>query len=67
MATVKEMMMQDAAAGIETSYEMNVGDTFEGNLDDASDADWVASNWKRGQPIQSAFLAVAMMELMTPS
>ena len=36
MATVKETMMQDAAASIETSYEMNVGDTFEGtNLDGA--------------------------------
>ena len=33
MATVKEMMMQDAAASIETSYMMAVGDMFEGNLE----------------------------------
>ena len=32
MATVKEMMMQDAAASIETSYMMAVGDTFEGTI-----------------------------------
>ena len=48
MATVKEMMMQDAAAGIETSYEMNVGDTFEGNLDGASDVDSVAVELEAG-------------------
>ena len=48
MATVKETMMQDADASIETSYEMNVGDTFEGNLDDSSDADWVAVELEAG-------------------
>ena len=52
MATVKEMMMQDAAASIETSYEMNVGDTFEGNLDGASDADWVAVELEAGTTYQ---------------
>ena len=52
MATVKEMMMQDAAASIETSYEMNVGDTFEGNLDDSSDADWVAVELEAGTTYQ---------------
>ena len=47
---------------------MNVGDTFEGNLDGSHLTQTGSqSNWKRGQPIQSAFLAVAMMELMTPS
>ena len=41
MATVKEMMMQDAAASIETSYMMSAGDTFEGNLSNKFDEDWI--------------------------
>ena len=50
MATVKEMMMQDAAAGIETSYEMNVGDTFEGTITNMTGdtADWVAVELEAG-------------------
>ena len=48
MATVKEMMMQDAAASIETSYMMAVGDTFEGNLDGPRDSDWVAVDLEAG-------------------
>ena len=52
MATVKEMMMQDAAASIETSYMMAVGDTFEGNLDGPSDADWVAVELEAGTTYQ---------------
>ena len=48
MATVTEMMMQDAAASIETSYTMAVGDTFNGNLDGSSDADWVAVELEAG-------------------
>ena len=52
MATVREMMMQDAAASIETSYEMIVGDTFEGNLSDPSDADWVAVELEAGTTYQ---------------
>ena len=48
MATVTEMMMQDAAASIETSYTMAVGDTFNGNLDGPSDADWVAVELEAG-------------------
>ena len=48
MATVREMMMQDAAASIETSYTMAVGDTFNGNLDGSTDSDWVAIELKAG-------------------
>ena len=48
MATVKEMMMQDAAASIETSYMMAVGDMFEGNLDGSMDSDWVAIELEAG-------------------
>ncbi|MDE0512434.1 MAG: pre-peptidase C-terminal domain-containing protein, partial [Gammaproteobacteria bacterium] len=48
MATVREMMMQDAAASIETSYMMAVGDTFEGNLDGSMDSDWVAIELEAG-------------------
>ena len=55
MATVKEMMMQDAAASIETSYMMAVGDTFEGtitNMTRLTRRTGSRSNWKRGRPIQ---------------
>ena len=48
MATVREMMMQDAAASIETSYTMAVGDMFEGNLDGSMDSDWVAVELEAG-------------------
>ena len=48
MATVREMMMQDAAASIETSYTMAVGDTFEGDLDSPRDSDWVAIELEAG-------------------
>ena len=48
MATVREMMMQDAAASIETSYTMAVGDTFNGNLDGPADSDWVAVELEAG-------------------
>ena len=52
MATVKEMMMQDAAASIETSYMMAVGDTFEGNLDGPRDSDWIAIELEAGTTYQ---------------
>ena len=48
MATVREMMMQDAAASIETSYMMAVGDTFEGNLSSPADSDWVGVELEAG-------------------
>ena len=48
MATVKEMMMQDAAASVETAYMISAGDTFEGNLDGATDSDWVAVELEAG-------------------
>ena len=41
MATVKEMMMQDAANSVETAYMMSAGDTFEGNLSTKFDEDWI--------------------------
>ena len=41
MATVKEMMMQDAANSVETAYMMSAGDTFEGMLSTKFDEDWI--------------------------
>ena len=41
MATVKEMMMQDAANSIDTAYMMSAGDTFKGNLSTKFDEDWI--------------------------
>ena len=54
MATVKEMMMQDAAASIETSYMMAVGDTFEGTITNMTGdtADWVAVELEAGTTYQ---------------
>ena len=48
MATVKEMMMQDAAASIETSYMMSAGDTFEGTLSSKFDEDWIEIEMSAG-------------------
>ena len=48
MATVREIMMQDAAHSVETSYMMAVGGMFEGNLDGAMDSDWVAVELEAG-------------------
>ena len=50
MATVKEIMMQDAAASVETSYTMAVGDTFEGSINNMTGdtADWVAVELEAG-------------------
>ena len=54
MATVKEMMMQDAAASIETSYMMAVGDTFEGTITNMTGdpEDWVAVELEAGTTYQ---------------
>ena len=50
MATVREMMMQDAAASVETSYMMAVGDTFEGSINNMTGdtSDWVAVELEAG-------------------
>ena len=50
MATVKEMMMQDAPASIETSYMMSAGDTFEGTITNtAGDTeDWISIEMEAG-------------------
>ena len=48
MATVKEMMMQDAAASIETSYMMAAGDTFEGEIT-RGDEDWISIEMSEGK------------------
>ena len=47
MATVREMMMQDAAASIETSYMMTADDTFVGTIS-AGDEDWIAIELTEG-------------------
>ena len=50
MATVKEMMMQDAAAGAGTAYSMSAGDTFEGTITNmAGDSeDWISIEMEAG-------------------
>ena len=50
MATVKEMMMQDAPASIETSYMMSAGDTFDGTItNSAGDTeDWIGIEMEAG-------------------
>ena len=47
MATVQEMMM-DAAASIETAAMMSAGDTFEGNLSNKFDEDWIRIEMSAG-------------------
>ena len=64
MATVKEMMMQDAAASIETSYMMAVGDTFEGNLDGPRDSDWIGIELEAGTTYVITLSARGMGEAM---
>ena len=39
----------DAPAGIETSYAISVGDTFNGNLDHKFDEDWIGIELERGK------------------
>ena len=41
MTTVKEILMQDAPASVETTYTLSVGGRFEGMIEDPSDADWI--------------------------
>ena len=41
MATINEMIMQDAPHSVETAYVMSAGDTFEGTLDNKDDEDWI--------------------------
>ena len=41
MATINEMVMQDAPDSAETAYMMSAGDKFEGELDDINDEDWI--------------------------
>ena len=50
MATVQEMMMQDAPASIETSYMMSAGDTFEGTITNTAGdtADWIGIEMEAG-------------------
>ena len=50
MATVQEMMMQDAAASAETAYMMSAGDTFNGTITNtAGDTeDWISIEMEAG-------------------
>ena len=41
MATLEEMIMQDAPASVQTTYTIAVGDGFGGLLDGVTDQDWV--------------------------
>ena len=41
MATVIERASQDAPASTQTTYTMAVGDTFNGNLSEKFDEDWI--------------------------
>ena len=50
MATVREMMMQDAAASAETAYMMSAGDTFEGTITNTAGdmEDWISIEMEAG-------------------
>ena len=48
MATVRETMMQDAAASIDTAYVISAGDSFKGTLNTKHDEDWVKIELKAG-------------------
>ena len=39
----------DAAAGVNTSYEISAGDSFVGELDQAGDDDWIAIEFVAGE------------------
>ena len=49
MATVEEMINQDAAATTETEYDMSVGDSFEGVLKGMYDEDWIRVELVEGE------------------
>ena len=49
MATVKEMMMKDAPASIETSYMISAGDMFEGEITARGDEDWISIEMSEGK------------------
>ena len=49
MATVIERASQDAPASTETTYVMAVGDTFNGNLGEKFDEDWIRIRLVRGE------------------
>ena len=48
MATVKEMMMKDAPASVETSYMISAGDMFEGEIT-RGDEDWISIEMSEGK------------------
>ncbi len=54
MATVNENSpaSQDAVANLETTYTMEVSDTFNGNLDHKFDEDWIRIDLIRGKTYQ---------------
>ncbi|MEL6531968.1 MAG: M10 family metallopeptidase C-terminal domain-containing protein [Pseudomonadota bacterium] len=51
-ATVYESERFDAAASVETEYDMAVGDTFAGRLNGAGDRDWVEITLSAGTAYQ---------------
>ncbi len=58
MTTVNESAETslDAAAGIETTYAISVGDTFNGILDRKFDEDWVGIELERGKTYRITLL-----------
>ena len=49
MPTVNESASRDAAANTGTTYTMAVGDTFNGNLGEKFDEDWIEIRLERGE------------------
>ena len=49
MATVRETMMRDAAASIDTAYMVSAGDMFKGSLSTKHDEDWVKVELEAGK------------------
>ncbi len=56
----------DAAGGPGTTYSMNPGDTFDGELSAAGDDDWVAINLNAGESYTISLTGVGPTELSDP-
>ena len=50
MPTVNESASRDAPANTGTTYTMAVGDTFNGNLSEKFDEDWIGIELEAGKP-----------------
>lgn len=63
-ATVTES--GDAAAGTNTQYRINVGDTFSGTIDSSSDEDWIAVTLTAGSYYEISLTGTSANPLSDP-